>query len=122
MSLLNSPNTSNNSNTNNSGNNSGNKKAKNIEIIIQNLDKLENSDDWNNIIKLQRQLIKLLSESLTEQKQELKEISNKVNGMNQRLKTNTIPYNDMEKLANILKPFLAKTYQVNKKDLFSNKS
>ena len=69
MSLLNSPNTSNNTNTNNSGN----KKAKDIEIIIQNLDKLENSDDWNNIIKLQRQLIKLLSESLTEQKQELKE-------------------------------------------------
>jgi hypothetical protein len=99
--------------------NSSNQKYKDIEVIIKNLEILEGepSPNWEGIIALQRKLIQLLSKTLTDQKGSLKAVQNKVNKMNQRLQSNTIPYSDMEKVANILKPFLAKTLQENKTQL-----
>lgn len=96
-----------------------NKQKKNemtIDVLLENIAKLENIDypNWRAIVKLQSELIRLMSVALKDQNNEYKKINDKITAMETRLKTETIPVNDMQKLADILKPFLAKTYQNNK--------
>jgi len=94
-------------------------KANTIKVILENLATLEKEEypNWRNIVRLQSELVKILSETLNEQKKEFLSIQTKLTTMEKRLETETIPISDMETLANILKPFLAKTYQNNKKNL-----
>ncbi len=90
-----------------------------IKVLMENIAKLENVDypNWRAIVKLQSQLIRLMNVSLQNQQTAFKKISEQVTKMEERLKTETIPVSDMQTLANILKPFLAKTYQNNKATL-----
>jgi len=93
-----------------------NKNQMTIDVLLENIAKLEKVDypNWRAIVKLQSELIRLMSVVLKDQRSEYKKINDKITVMETRLKTETIPVNDMQKLADILKPFLAKTYQNNK--------
>jgi TolA-binding protein len=90
-----------------------------IETVLKNIATLQKTDypNWRAIVKLQTQLIQLMSGALKEQQAAFKKINDQVTAMESRLKTNTIPINDMKTLAGILQPFLAKTYQANKATL-----
>lgn len=114
-----------NKNNNNQGNKIvQNNKNKDIAVLMKNLAVLESEEapDWENIVKLQKEIIRRLGNSLQDQKNEIKNIQNRVSKITNRLNGQSIPYQDMEKLANILKPFLAKTYNANKSILTENKA
>ena len=97
-------------------NNVQKKSDETIKVLLENIATLEKVDypNWRAIVKLQSQLIRLMSASLKDQKDAFKKINEQLTNMEKRLKSNTIPISDMQTLANILKPFLAKTYQNNK--------
>ena len=90
-----------------------------IETVLKNIAALQKTayPNWQLIVKLQTQLIQLMSGALKEQQVAFKTINDQITKMESRLKTNTIPINDMKTLAGILQPFLAKTYQTNKATL-----
>ena len=87
------------------------KQIADIQQIMTILEKEEdsNSPNYQYVVKLQRQLIRLFANILTEQRDEYLKINQRLNQMNKRLKNDVVPYANMEKVANILKPFLAKS-------------
>jgi len=103
--------TYNQTSSNSNQGNQGNQANKTVATILQTLTTLESEEypNWRNIVKLQSELINILIENLGKQRQEFQDIRKKVNNMEKRLKTET--------LANILKPFLTKTYKNNKNKL-----